>query len=186
MAVPDGPFGHVPDGDLRPMDVALAWAAMAEFEEAAGPVLGRLHSLSGAREARRAAACRAVAEEVERLADRTWRESFAMAPNWTPGDFADRVREIAEHAATGQSFHFGDSAVKELIVAHALDLVVQHFRISMVGGRRDSHRMAHDCGHIRAASDRRAERDRAILGGARPFSAPGAQEVRAAERRPRR
>jgi len=169
MLIP-GPFSHIPDGNLSESDLRIGLDVLDAFEQKITPVIGQLTTLVGHPEMERIALAGVLTRQMEKDAADSWHEAFVCPLNWSDDDFAGEALNIIIHTTREPSFHFGDASLKELMIAHAADLIVQTLRIQILGGRRDSLHLRHAGGYIKAETERRARRDRAILGGAKPYS----------------
>ena len=168
----DGPYDAIPDGSLSEDDLNLGLSACLEFEVKTWPTLGKMKALVGHSQELRAKMASGLANEIEEMATSVWRDAFCCEPNWPQGKFAAETVEILSHVADDPSFHFGDAELKELKIAHAYDLVGQMLSIQVFGGRHDALKMQHELGIIKRRRSAAGIRDRAILGGAKPFSDP--------------
>ena len=158
-----GPFAHIPDGEIGDGELAVAREAIHEFARRATAPMGRMTAMVGLNEDRQAAVAASIGDEVADVALAVWGENFVGNPDWERTTFAGDVGEMLAYRARGPDFHFGDKALKELVIAHVFDLVVGHMEGLILGGRRDA--MAH-----RNIRPDRSGRDRRILRGERPFT----------------
>jgi hypothetical protein len=166
-----GPFAHIPDGEIGDAELGLARDALHEFSRRAAAPMGRMVSLVGMGRDKQREAAGPIAEEVAEIAVEVWSHHFGSEPDWERGKFADDIAEMVAYRACGPDFHFGDAALKELVVAHVFDLVVQQMEIQIVGGRRDA------LAHRRALRPDTAGRDRRILDGERPFTGAAEEDA---------
>lgn len=159
-----GPFAHLPDGAFGPAQADIAQRAIADFSRRAAAPMGRMVALVGRNADRRRRDAGPIAAAVAAVALAVWRAHFAREPNWTMAHFTETVAEAILYQTQGAAFHFGDGAVKELVIAHAFDLVLGHMLIEVLGGRRDA------LPYRAAVRPDTAGRDGRILRGDRPYT----------------